>query len=77
MRHYYSPSYRQVAGAVTPESDPSAPGARHRERIPTLIDALDCLLALWVAEATLDLSAQVERASPRVDAGAGSTVSRG
>ncbi len=55
MRHYYSsPSYRQVADPAEPQSPPNAPNGLRRERVPALIDALDCLLALWVAEATLD-----------------------
>jgi hypothetical protein len=55
VRHYYSPLYRQVADPVVPESRPDAPNDLQRERVPALIDALDCLLALWVAEATLDV----------------------
>ncbi len=33
---------------------PDRPTAVQPERIPTFIDELDCLLAVWVAEATLD-----------------------
>jgi hypothetical protein len=54
MQHYYSPLYRQVADPVESPSQPGAPSEVRRERVPALIDALDCLLALWVAEATLD-----------------------
>ena len=54
MRHYYSPIDRQVADPVEPQLSPDAPRSVQRERVPALVDALDCLLALWVAEATLD-----------------------
>ena len=54
MRHYYSPIDRQVADPEKPEAQPDAPSELRRERVPALIDALDCLLALWVAEARLD-----------------------
>jgi hypothetical protein len=54
MRHYYSPLYREVDDPVESQSQPAAPTPVRPERVPALIDALDCLLALWVAEATLD-----------------------
>ena len=54
MRHDHSPLYQQVADPAEPQSGPIAPSELRRERVPALVDALDCLLALWVAEATLD-----------------------
>lgn len=54
MRHYYRPLYREVVGPVETESSLGVASEVRRERVPALIDALDCLLALWVAEATLD-----------------------
>jgi hypothetical protein len=54
MRHNHSPMYRQVADPETPQAQADVPNQFRRERVPALIDALDCLLALWVAEATLD-----------------------
>ncbi len=54
MRHNHSPLYQRVADPTEPPSGGIAQSEPRRERIPALIDALDCLLALWVAEATLD-----------------------
>ena len=54
MRHDHSPVYQQVADPAAPPSGGIAQSEFRRERVPALIDALDCLLALWVAEATLD-----------------------
>lgn len=53
MRHYYSPLNRQADDAQR-QAGVSVRADVERERIPGIIDALDCLLALWVAEATLD-----------------------
>jgi hypothetical protein len=44
---------------VDPGREPVRPGRPSRkvlrERIPIFVDPLDCLLAVWVAEATLDI----------------------
>jgi len=68
MRHYYSPIDRQIADPVEPQSPPDAPNGLQHERVPALIDALDCLLALWVAEATLDGGPPADHAPPRTAA---------
>lgn len=66
MRHYYfGPIERQVANPVEPQSPPNAPNGLRRECVPALVDALDCLLALWVAEATLDGGPRDARHSER------------
>ena len=54
MPYYYSTFYRQVVHTVEPKSQPYAAGEVSHERVPALIDTLDCLLTLWVAEAMLD-----------------------
>ena len=54
MRHYYSPLHRQADGAPDHAGAGVAADVQ-REAVRGCIDALDCLLALWVAEATLDL----------------------
>jgi hypothetical protein len=73
MRQYSSPLYRQVADPVASQSQPDAPSEVRRERVPSLIDALDCLLALWVAEATLD-AGPIDAERPRGLFGAGTGV---
>jgi hypothetical protein len=55
MRHY-SPLHRQAENAQR-QAGVGLTAAVERERVPGFIDALDCLLALWVAEATLDADA--------------------
>jgi len=54
MRHYSYSIYRQTIGDEQRVVSQGAPNEIHRERVPTFVDGLDCLLALWLAEATLD-----------------------
>ena len=62
MRHSYDWTYRGFVESEgwedVPRSRPPVPA----ERVPGLIDALDCLLALWIAESVLgDGGGEVER----------------
>jgi hypothetical protein len=59
MPHFSSPPRRQVEDLdhVHPVAAAACDG-QSPERIPGFIDALDCLLALWIAEAKLDSGAE-------------------
>lgn len=52
---YYEAAYRGFvdAEAARRETVPRSPDLVGPERVPGLIDALDCLLALWIAESIL------------------------
>jgi hypothetical protein len=54
MQHFYSPPRREVEELDHVRRSAAMPTDVEPERIPQLIDALDCLLALWIAEATLE-----------------------
>jgi hypothetical protein len=57
MRHYYGSAHGGFVESVGPEGGeaaPRSPALVSRERVPGLIDGLDCLLALWIAESIVD-----------------------
>jgi hypothetical protein len=54
MRHYSYSINRQIIGDERGAVSQVSPGEIRRERVPTFVDELDCLLAVWMAEATLD-----------------------
>jgi len=54
MRHYYGPLYRSLVESGQWREAPPSPDRLRPERVPSTIDQIDVLLALWIGEATLD-----------------------
>jgi hypothetical protein len=54
MPHYATAYQENVDPGREPEHSGQPSRKVRRERIPTFVDQLDCLLTVWVAEATLD-----------------------
>jgi hypothetical protein len=54
MRHYYGPLYRSLAESGQWREAPPDPDRLLPESVPTTIDQIDVLLALWIGEAMLD-----------------------
>jgi hypothetical protein len=54
MPHHDIASQQDADPGQQPERPGPPSGKVRRERIPTFVDQLDCLLTVWVAEATLD-----------------------
>jgi hypothetical protein len=54
MPHHDIASQQDADPGQQPERPGPPSGKVRRERIPTFVDQLDCLLTVWMAEATLD-----------------------
>jgi hypothetical protein len=74
MQHSDIASKHDLDPGQGPEHPGLPPREVRRERIPTFVDQLDCLLTVWVAEATLD--SEREARLDRCDAPGGPPLPR-